>query len=336
MTRTEERRKKMTNVPKAQRLLALCVVSLLLVPAFAQEKLTQRGFDSPQAAADALVTAAGSYQPNILLEILGPGSRDLVLSSDPIENQNQAAKFAAKAREKESIELSPNKKLATMLVGNEEWPLPIPIVLKKGKWYFDTKQGRAAILARRIGANELDVITICHNYVAAQHEYAMQRHDGDTFHQYAQRIISTPGKQDGLVWRNPDGTLSGPISEGIAKALAQGYSDKSEPFHGYYFKILKGQGPAAPLGQLDFLVKDVMIGGFALVAAPAQYRVTGVKTFIVSHNGIVYEKDLGSDTLTLFQAMSRYNPDKTWTATNDGWPEPPVVRPQESAQEEKD
>ena len=154
----------------------------------------------------------------------------------------------------------------------------------------------------------------------AQREYSLEKHDGSEVNQYAQRIISTPGKRDGLAWRNPDGSLGGPISEALANALEQGYSDRSQPYHGYYFKILRGQGPAAPLGRLDFVVNGAMIGGFALVAAPADYRVTGVKSFIVSYQGVVYEKDLGPDTLKTFKDMELFNPDKTWKPTNDNWP----------------
>jgi hypothetical protein len=153
--------------------------------------------------------------------------------------------------------------------------------------------------------------------VEAQHEYALEKRDGAELNQYAQRIISTSGKHDGLAWQNSDGSWDGPVGEPIAKALAQGYDEKLQPYHGYYFKVLKGQGPAALMGQMDFVVKGAMIGGFALAAAPAQYRVTGVKTFIVSHEGIVYEKDLGPHTLTTFKAMETYNPDKTWDITDD-------------------
>ena len=146
-------------------------------------------------------------------------------------------------------------------------------------------------------------------------------HDGSEVNQYAQRILSTPGKQDGLAWSNSDGSLGGPIAEGTANALLEGYSDRAKPYHGYFFKILKGQGPAAPLGKMDFVVKGAMIGGFALVAAPADYRVTGVKTFIVSYEDVVYQKDLGPDTLKIFKEMELYNPDKSWTPTYDGWPQ---------------
>jgi hypothetical protein len=158
----------------------------------------------------------------------------------------------------------------------------------------------------------LDAIDICHGYVEAQHDYAFQKREGYDVNQYAQRIISTSGKQDGLAWQNPDGSWGGPIGEKIARAIEQGYSPSAEPYHGYFFKILKGQGRAAPLGEMDFVVKGLMIGGFALVAAPAEYGVTGVKTFIVSHDGVVYQKDFGPATLNEFAKMERFNPDSPW------------------------
>ncbi len=174
---------------------------------------------------------------------------------------------------------------------------------------------------RRIGTNELDAIAICRGFVEAQRQYAQEKHDGARVNQYAQRIISSPDKHDGLAWRNPDGTWGGPVGEGVARALEQGYSKQGKPFHGYYFKVLTKQGPAAPLGEMDFVVDGAMIGGFALIAAPAQYRVTGVQTFMVGPNGVVYQKDLGPDTLKLLESMDSFNPDKTWKPTNDRWPE---------------
>jgi hypothetical protein len=277
-------------------------------------------FATPKQAADALIQAAGQFDMAALKEILGPDGEDLVASEDPVRDKNIAAQFAAKAKEKESVKVDPkNPNQVVLLVGNDDWPLPIPIVKQTGKWAFDTKAGRQEILFRRIGSNELDAIQICRGYVEAQKEYALDKHDGEEINQYAQRIISTPGKHDGLAWKNQDGTWGGPVGEGVAKALEQGYSAKSQPYHGYYFKILKGQGPAAPLGQMDFLVNGAMIGGFALAAAPADYRVTGVKTFIVSYEGVVYQKDLGPDTLNTFKTMDLYDPDKSWQRTDDNW-----------------
>jgi hypothetical protein len=185
------------------------------------------------------------------------------------------------------------------------------------KWFFDAKAGRQEMLYRRIGANELDAINICHGYVDAQNEYALQKRDGYDVNQYAQRVISTPGKQDGLAWQNPDSTWGGPVGENIARAIEQGYTSGAQPYHGYFFKVLKGQGPAAPLGELDFMVKGVMIGGFALVAAPAEYGETGLKTFIVSQDGIVYQKDFGPTTLDEFGKMELFNPDKSWNPVLD-------------------
>jgi hypothetical protein len=281
---------------------------------------SQKAFGTPKEAADALVHAAAIFDVSALKEILGPGSEDLVSSEDSVQDKNRAAEFATKAREKTSVSVDPkNPKRAILSVGNDDWPLPIPIVQKEGKWSFDTKAGREEVLLRRIGANELDAIQICRGYVEAQKQYALEKHDGAEVNQYAQRIISTVGKQDGLAWQNPDGRWGGPVGEGVAKALAQGYSNRSQPYHGYFFKILKGQGPAAPLGKMDFVVKGAMIGGFALAAAPAEYGVTGVKTFIVSYEGSVYQKDLGPDTLRVFKDMQLYNPDKTWTRTDDNW-----------------
>ena len=279
-----------------------------------------RAFDTPQAAADALVKAASNFNVPELLEILGPEGKDIVASDDTVQDKNHAEQFAKDAAAKLDVEIgksNPNR--ATVVVGDNLWPSPVPIVKMNGKWYFDTKQGKQDILYRRIGANELDAITVCRGYVSAQLQYAETAHDG--LNQYAQKIISTPGKQDGLYWKNPDGSSGGPIGEAVAKALEEGYSSKKEGFHGYYFKILKGQGPAAPNGAINYVIENVMIGGFALVAVPVEYRVTGVKTFIVNYDGTVYQKDLGPDSLEIVKKMELYNPDKTWQATNDAWPE---------------
>jgi len=295
------------------------------VPSSSQEatgsaQAAQRTFASPNAAADALIQAAGTFDVPSLRAILGPGSEDLVSSEDPVRDKNNAASFAAKAQEKHDVTIDPkNPRRATLLVGQDDWPLPLPIVNVAGKWEFDTKAGHKEILFRRIGANELDAIQVCRGYVEAQNGYATEKHDGAEVNQYAQKIISTPGKHDGLAWQNPDGSWGGPIGEPVAKALQQGYTNRSQPFHGYYFKILKGQGPAAPLGHMNFVVEGAMIGGFGLAAAPAQYRVTGVKTFIVSYEGIVYQKDLGPNTLETFKTMELYNPDSTWQRTDDNW-----------------
>jgi Protein of unknown function (DUF2950) len=276
------------------------------------------GFANAQDAVDALVAAAEKYDEKTLGEILGANSYDIIHTGEPTRDKEMASEFATQARAKQSLSKDPKHPNRTILtVGNDDWQFPIPIVELGGKWYFDTSKGREEILFRRIGRNELDAIEICRGYVEAQQEYAMQKHGESGVNQYAQRIISTPGKQDGLAWQNSDGSWDGPIGENVAKAIARGYTSRNEPYRGYFFQILKGQGPAAPLGEMDFVVKGVMIGGFALIAVPAQYRNTGVKTFMVSHDGVVYEKDLGPNTLEIARRIERFNPDKTWTPVLD-------------------
>src|SRR5437764_11455096 len=237
----------------------------------------QKQFDTPKQAADALIEIAANFDVAAAKEILGPDSDDIVSSEDPVMDKNRAQAFAAKAKEKSSTQIDkgdPNR--ATLLVGNDDFPLPIPIVKRKGKWFFDTKAGREEILNRRIGANELNAIEICRGFAEAQHEYAQEKHDDSKVNQYAQHVLSTPGKHDGLAWKNDDGTWGGPIGEEAAKAIEEGYkAELGQPYHGYYFKVLKGQGPAAPMGEMDFVVGGAMIGGFALAAAPAEHRVTG-------------------------------------------------------------
>jgi Protein of unknown function (DUF2950) len=271
-------------------------------------------FDTPQQAAKALVNAAEKFDVAELKAIFAPDGDDVVLSGEFAQDRKRATDFAAAAREKTKVSVDPKSgNRAFVLVGNEDWPFPVPLVKRGEKWFFDAKAGRQELLYRRIGANELDAIAICRGYVEAQDEYALQPRTGYDVHQYAQRIVSTPGKQDGLAWQNPDGTWAGPIGENIARAIEQGYTTGAEPYHGYFFKILKGQGPRAPLGEMDYVVNGAMIGGFALVAAPAEYRVTGVRTFMVSNDGVVYEKDLGSTTLDEFKNIERFNPDASWT-----------------------
>jgi hypothetical protein len=300
--------------------LLLLVILMIASRASAQttEGTSQRGkaFGSAQEAADALINAAENYNEAALTEVLGPDSYDILHTGEPARDSERAKEFAALARAKMSVEVNKTRTRATLIVGNEDWPFPLPIVKAGKSWFFDTKAGRQELLFRRIGSNELDAIQICRGYVEAQHEYALMKKENGV-NQYAQRIISTEGQQDGLAWKNPDGTWGGPIGEKIAAAIARGYSNRSEPYHGYFFKVLKGQGPAAPLGELDYVIKGVMIGGFALIASPAQYRNTGVKSFMVSQDGVVYEKDLGPKTLELFQSIDRFNPDRSWTPVMD-------------------
>jgi hypothetical protein len=278
-----------------------------------------KAFTTPKQATDALIAAATAFDIGALQELFGPEFEEIVLPGDDYaQGRQRAADFVAKAKEKTSVSVDPaTGTRAFLLVGDEDWPFPVPMVKRSGRWSFDAPAGRQEIKSRRIGRNELDAIEICRGYVEAQHEYALEKREGFAVNQYAQRIISTPGTQDGLAWRTSEGTWEGPIGEAVAKAIEQGYTNRAEPYHGYFFKILKGQGPAAPLGQMDYVVNNVMIGGFALVAAPAAYGVTGIKTFLVSHDGVVYEKDFGRATLETFKKIERFNPDSTWSPVEE-------------------
>lgn len=286
-----------------------------------QEATAPESFATPRKAANALIASASSYDTPALLRIFGADGRDLVSSSDPVRDKQYVETFNARAREKNEIKIDPKDPArAILVVGNDDWPMPVPLVRAAGKWHFDAKQGHDEVLYRRIGANELDAIQVCRGFVEAQKEYASDIHDNSGVNQYAQRIISTPGKHDGLYWQNPDGSAGGPVGEAVARAIDEGYSaDAKSGYHGYYFKVLKGQGPAARLGQLDYVIDGAMIGGFALVAVPVQYRVTGVKSFLVSYDGVVYEKDLGPNSLEIVSRMDRYNPDQSWKATTASW-----------------
>jgi len=292
---------------------SVLVVAIACATAAALAQTAQKTFPTPEAAGEALIAAAAKYDIEELKAILGPDGIDLVVTEDAVQSKALALAFAEHAKQKHRIQREGSSK-AILIVGPDDWPGPIPIVLSGKSWKFDTKAGRQEVLFRRIGHNELDAIEVCRGYVEAQEDYASTKHDGMSVNQYAQRIIASPGKQDGLAWKKADGTWDGPVGENIARVIAEGYSDKAQPYHGYYYKVLKSQGPAAKFGEMDFVVKGVMIGGFALAAAPADYRVTGVKTFIVNQDGVVYEKDLGAKTLDTFKTMTAFNPDKSWKA----------------------
>lgn len=305
------------------RVLGFALVLALISACGSRDKATDepalagpsRHFASPEEAATALVDATGRFDIPALTAILGEAGRPLFDSEDEVLDRQRAMEFAEQARDSLRIERDSSGRVATISVGKGDWPLPIPIVEEGGQWTFDAVAGVHEVLLRRIGENEEDAIEATRNYVRAQREYARVRHDGARINQFAQRIVSTPGKRDGLAWQAEDGTWQGPIGEGIGRAIEEGYSDRREPVHGYYFKVLKGQGPHARNGAIDFVVRGAMIGGFGLVAAPADYRVTGVMTFIVNQDGVVYEKDLGEGSVEAFKAMELFDPDSTWQPT---------------------
>lgn len=291
--------------------VAALVASLSLMNAAPPE--SQQTFATPQEAAQALVNAAEQNDTAAMLKLFGPGGKDIVQSGDSADDKAARAEFAARARAKLQVEPdkdNPNR--AIVVVGDQNWPMPVPLIRKNGRWYFDAAVGRVEILARRVGRNELAAIDVCRGYVEAQMEYASRDRDANGVLEYAQHIISAPGKKDGLYYEGESQSLVPKSFADAAAVILQGQGKKPVPYHGYFFHILKAQGPDAQSGAMDYVVKGVMIGGFAMVAWPAEYGVSGIQTLIVNHQGIVYEKDLGAQTATLARAITRFNPDKTW------------------------
>jgi hypothetical protein len=273
----------------------------------------QQTFSTPQAAAQALVEAAAHNDTAALLKLLGPGGKDIVQSGDAADDKAARERFAEHARAKLQVEPdhdNPNR--ASIVVGEQSWPYPVPMIRKNGQWHFDAASGRVEILARRIGRHELAAIDVCRAYVEAQMEYASRLRDSNGMLAYAQHIISSPGKKDGLYYEGEPETLVPKSFADAAAVLLQGKGKQPVPYHGYFFHILKAQGPDAPGGAMDYVVKGIMIGGFALAAWPAEYGVSGVQTFMVNHQGMVYEKDLGPQTATQARQMTAFNPNKTW------------------------
>jgi Protein of unknown function (DUF2950) len=293
----------------------------MLLCAIASTASAQQAFKTPDEAASALVSAAKTGDRKAIVTVLGPDGEEIVSSGDEVADAATREKFVAAYDAKHQIAMEGEDK-ATMVIGQEDFPLPIPLVRKDGMWRFDTAAGRREILARRIGKNELDAIQASLAYVDAQNEYAEKDRTGAGVGTYAQRIISQPGKKDGLYWPTSQGEDASPLGELVAEATAQGYraGGGRAPFHGYYFKILTKQGAAAPGGEQEYVVHGKMIGGFALVAYPAEYRNSGVMTFIVNHAGDVFQKDLGPETAKLAERMSAFNPDKTWEKVSDTEP----------------
>jgi Protein of unknown function (DUF2950) len=277
----------------------------------------QERFKTPEAAADALVSAARSGDRKTVLTILGPGSQELVSSGDPVADDNVKQEFLA-AYDAQHRVVTESGKPATLVIGKNDWPFPIPIVQRDGQWSFDTPAGREEILARRIGRNELAAIQASLAYFDAQNEYADRNKNKNGMAVYAQRIVSSPGKKDGLYWPTEGNEQPSPLGEAVADATQRGYRvGAGEPFNGYLFKILTRQGPTAPGGAVDYVVNGDMIGGFGLVAYPAEYGNSGIMTFIVNNDGDVFEKDLGEGTSRIAPRMTSFNPDHTWKKVVD-------------------
>jgi hypothetical protein len=297
-------------------LVSMAVAALLCTTASIVS--AQQDFKTPDDAASALASAAKTGDRKAIVTVLGPDGQDIVSSGDEVADAATRQKFIAAYEAKHQIAMEGDNK-TILVIGQEDFPLTIPLVRKDGLWRFDTAAGREEILFRRVGRDELDAIQSCLAYVDAQNEYAERDRTGAGANTYAQRIISEPGKKDGLYWPTSQGEDASPLGELIAEATAQGYrlGGGRTPFHGYYFKILTKQGPAAPGGEVDYIVRGKMIGGFALVAYPAEYRNSGVMTFIVNHTGNVFQKDLGPDTAKLAKRMTSFDPDQSWTKVTD-------------------
>jgi hypothetical protein len=289
------------------RLAAVGLAAAATLLQAAAPPLSQRTFATPQEAIQATIDAAEHNDAAALLQLFGPDGKDILESGDPAQDKDLRAEFAHSAREKLQIEqdaTEPDR--VTFSVGEQDWPFPVPVVRRDGKWQLDPIGGRMEILARRIGRNELNAMELCRGYVEAQLDYASEDHDRDGILKYAQNVAGTPGKRDGLY---SEDAAQSEVPKAFAAAAGAG---KAEPFHGYYFRVLKSQGPAAAGGALDYLVRGKMIGGFALVASPAEYGVSGVQTLIISHEGVLYGKDLGINTPALARQMTRFDPDKSW------------------------
>ncbi len=294
----------------------LIITSLFLVCLHQSAGAQQKTFANPEEAVKSLIAAVKINDMNEMLAILGPGGKDVISSGDEVADTAMKKLFVKNFETKHSVEKENDNK-ATLIIGKDKWPFPIPLVKKNETWLFDTMAGKDELLNRRAGRNEMSAILVCHAYVDAQREYVGKDYDGDGYLEYAQKFRSTPEKKDGLYWESEKGEEQSPMGPYIARAVKEGYggmktADKPVPYRGYYYKILKAQGESAPGGTYDYMVYDNMVGGFAMVAYPAEYGNSGVMTFIVNQDGVVYQKDLGKDTEKIAQNMKTFNPDKTW------------------------
>jgi hypothetical protein len=294
--------------------VALAFVSLTTA-AVQAAAMPQPTFSSADAAATALIEAVKGNQIDKALAILGPGTEQWVRSGDPVQDKEARDAFITKYDQKHGIEQMGDKSI--LVVGSDDWPFAFPILQTKAGWRFDAAAGKQELLARRIGANELAAINVLLAVVDAQRDYSMQDHDKDGVREYARRFASTPGKRDGLYWQTAANEPPSPLGELMARASTEGYGGKggTAPFHGYYFRMLTAQGPKANGGALDYIARGHMIGGFAVIAWPAQYGNSGVMTFMVNHDGVVYQKDLGASTDKVAHGTTRFDPGPGWTQT---------------------
>ena len=296
--------------------VVLTVTAIASTTVCLAQQSDEKTFVSPGAAVLALYDAAKANDQQALSAIFGSNSNDILHTGDNVADNNIRTEFVKRYDQMHRVVLEPNGS-ATLYVGAENWPLPIPIVKNNGgSWYFNTEEGKKEILYRRVGRNENDAIEVLHTLVEAQHDYADETHDGDKAKHYALKFISDEGKQNGLYWKTNNNESPSPIGPLLVSAAGEGYSmqqGKQTPYHGYYYRMLTKQGTAAKGGARDYVVNGQLTRGFAFVAYPADYRNSGVVTFIVNQDGAVYEKDLGPDTEKIASSMTEYNPDKTWS-----------------------
>ena len=326
-------RRKKPNFSKfdwADRLKMAALATLLLAcftAASAAQEKGQKTFSSPEQASQALVAAAQNNNEKTMLEILGPDARDIVFSGDPIQDAENHTNFARKYREMHRFVKEPDGSVM-LYIGAENWPAPIPLAMKGNAWFFDTEAGKTEILFRRIGRNELSAVRICQELVAAQKDYYAMQHS-----EYAKQIYSDEGQHNGLYWKVSEGEPQSPVGPLVASAIAEGYAKGKAgpptPYRGYFLHILRRQGKHAPGGARNYIVNGKMTEGFALIAYPAEYRSSGVMTFIVNQDGVVYQKDLGKKTEALGKAMREYNPDSSWSKAEE---EPPQTGRAEKAE----
>jgi Protein of unknown function (DUF2950) len=290
-----------------------CVLLTVTLLGFSAPVFAQEQFGTPEAAVEALVAAARSGDGETILKVLGRDGKPIVSSGDPVADSNIRQDFVSAYDAKHVIEMEGDG-TQTLIIGEDDWPFPIPLINTAGRWQFDTNEGLDEILRRRIGRNELSTIQVSLAYVQAQNEYASLDPAGQGRGVYAQRIVSRPGKKDGLYWPTAEGEEPSPLGDLAAQAAAEGYKTGSTPipYHGYYYRILTGQGAGAPGGGYDYLAKGKMIGGFALIAYPAEYGNSGIMTFIVNQDGTVFQKDLGARTEKIARKIETFNPDADW------------------------
>jgi hypothetical protein len=293
--------------------LVIAPAVLAVTPQAEEQHLS---FSTPEAAVEALITALEQDDTSALPPLLGPGAEDVLSSGDPIQDSSDRAAFLARYKAKHSLTGEGNER--TLIVGDDDWPFTIPIVESEGLWFLDGEAGAEEIVYRRIGNNELGAIAVCHGIVEAQQEYAAQGHDGDEAGIYALKLISDEGTHNGLYWPTTKGENPSPAGKFVARAASEGYRrGKRTPYHGYFYRLLYRQGAAAEGGAREYFVDGLLTGGFAVIASPAEYGVSGVMTFIVNQDGVVFQKDLGDETSVEANSIDTFNPDSTWAAVTD-------------------